>query len=184
MSRLPEFRNHIFRNTNSFTRMAEILDLKPYLSHRDWCILLGECWTVCDTIRQSRFKLRKALGTVGPVRELMTTEENAQYNNLPEVVTCYRGSDRSVLVGASWTLDQNVAKRFPITNRYKVPSPVVVTATVRKDNILAVKLDRGETEIITFSARRQSTDVVDGSSTDPHTVQTTSTQHQPKGIAA
>ncbi len=59
-----------------------------------------------------------------------------------------------------------------------------LSGRLRKDNILALKLDRGETEIITFSARRQRVDVADGSSTDLHSVQTTLTQHQPKGLAA
>jgi hypothetical protein len=160
---------------------------------------------MCDTIRHSRLKLQKALGSRGPVREMMTAEENVHFDRLPEIVTCYRGCDRSALIGASWTLDRDIANCFPFTNRYNVPSPVVVRATVKRDNILAVKLDREESEIITFSARRQSIEVADESraneifershqefmktirqkcsslpsSIEPHTV-----QHQQKGLFA
>lgn len=41
---------------------------------------------------------------------------------------------------------------FPFTHRYRVPTPVVVTARAMKNRILALKLNRGESEIITFSA--------------------------------
>jgi hypothetical protein len=91
---------------------------------------------------------------VVPLRPVMTTQENAAYDALPDTVECFRGCDRSVLTGASWSLDWEIANSFPFTNRYRAPSPVVVTARVKKDRILAIKLGREESEIITFSARR------------------------------
>jgi hypothetical protein len=35
-----------------------------------------------------------------------------------------------------------------------VPDPVLITAVVRKQHALAVLLDRGEQEVITFKAKR------------------------------
>ena len=54
------------------------------------------------------------------------------------------------MYGASWSLCKETAERFPFLNRYRVPSPLIVTATVRKNEIIALKRDRGEDEIITL----------------------------------
>jgi hypothetical protein len=60
------------------------------------------------------------------------------------------------LTGVSWSLDQHLARSFPTLNWFKVLDPVLVTAIARKENVLAVKLDREEREIITFKAMRVS----------------------------
>jgi hypothetical protein len=49
---------------------------------------------------------------------------------------------------------REVAARFPTLNRYRQAEPLLVTATVRRDRVLAVKLGRGELELVTFHARR------------------------------
>jgi hypothetical protein len=59
-----------------------------------------------------------------------------------------------VLVGASWTFNKETAKLFPTYARSRVPNPVLITATVKKADVLAVVLGREEEELITFSARR------------------------------
>jgi hypothetical protein len=132
------------RFANSFTRMGAVIDLIGEIPSKEWLAMLGDSWSDCDNIRDYRGILRNWLGTSGPIREMMTPEENAAYDALPERVTCHRGCDASAMVGSSWTLDWNVANRFPFLARYRVPSPVVVTATVKKNRILAVKLDRDE----------------------------------------
>lgn len=149
------------RFEDSYSLLGAILDfVPPYyvadraLSYADGLKLLGEHWTSCDNIREYLPVLKKVLGLYGPIRDMMSPEENTAYDALPQVVTCYRGCDSSFLTGASWTLDWEVANRFPFLNRYKVPSPVVVTARAKKERILALKLDRDEVEIITFSPRR------------------------------
>jgi hypothetical protein len=124
------------------------------LEYRDWLTLLGEEWTGFDNLRDYLPALKRLLGTKGPVREMMSAEENEAYDALPDTVKCYRGCGASVLTGASWSLDKEVANSFPFTLRYRAASPVVVTASVKKNRILALKLGREESEIITFSARK------------------------------
>lgn len=150
---LEDARNHIVRNTNSYERMGEILMLIGKLNPTDWLTLLGEWWSGCDNIGVYRKLLREWLGTDGPIMEMMTPTEQAAYAALPEMVTVYRGCGPTNLLGASWSLDHEVANRFPFFARYRTECPVVVTAKVRKSHILAVKLDRNEAEVITFSAR-------------------------------
>lgn len=58
-----------------------------------------------------------------PVPELMNEDEFWCYDQLRELVTIYRGCDQSVLTGASWGIDQEVANAVPFTFRYEVPDP-------------------------------------------------------------
>ena len=146
---------------DSFRRMEWLLACAYMTKRKDWLRLLGEEWSGCDRISRYRLELRAMLGTSGPIREMMTPEENAAYDQLPERVTCYRGCDASRLLGASWSLDRVIANSFPFRARFYAPKPVLVTAEVRKDRILALKLDRSEVEIVTFSARRVNVETAD-----------------------
>lgn len=119
-----------------------------------WLTLLGEFWTNFDDIGRHRRRLREELGTKGPLATLMTEDEVEQYGSLPDIVTCYRGCGRHNMLGASWSLERRVANSFPFTNRYRCSEPLPITGRVRKRNILAIKLDREETEIISFSVRQ------------------------------
>jgi hypothetical protein len=87
---------------------------------------------------------------------MMNAEDRTGYKDLPDRVTVYRGCSAGYLRGASWSLDQQVAREFPFKARYYSSDPVLVTATVRKEHILAIFLGRSEQEIVTFKARRVS----------------------------
>ncbi len=84
----------------------------------------------------------------------MEPAEADAYKALPDRWTVFRGCGETNLLGASWSLERETAARFPLLNRYRQARPLLVTATVRKAHVLAVKLDRQEAEIITFRARR------------------------------
>lgn len=93
------------------------------------------------------------MSELSPIREMMGPEENSAYDALPDTVTIYRGCGQANIMGMSWSLNKETANSFPHTHRYKVPDPLLVEAIVSKRKILAVKLDRDEEEVITFSAR-------------------------------
>ncbi len=44
--------------------------------------------------------------------------------------------------------------------RYRAERPLLVTASVLKRRVLAIKLDRDEAEIITFAARRTAVEML------------------------
>ena len=50
--------------------------------------------------------------------------------------------------GFSWSLSREVAMRFPFMRRYGTDTPLLLTATIRKDRAAALKLGRNEQEII------------------------------------
>jgi hypothetical protein len=155
-NRLPLAKKHVSTWTGEFEKMAEVLAFKDWLTHADWLQLLGMFWNECDNIRDYRLELRRILGTNGPLRQMMSSEENSHYDSLPDTIACYRGCDASALVGASWTRDKKTAKLFPTYTRYRAPNPVLITARVKRVNVLSVQLRRNEEELITFSARRVS----------------------------
>ncbi|MCU1252243.1 MAG: hypothetical protein JWQ49_5272 [Edaphobacter sp.] len=127
----------------------------PKLTYEDWLTLVGDQWNRCDRgISLFKSELQKALPHRGPVRHMMTGDENAAYDALPEVVTIYRGCDAASasLPGICWSLNKDVANLYPFLGRFRAKKPTVLTACVPKHWILAVKLERQEEEIITFAA--------------------------------
>jgi hypothetical protein len=120
------------------------------LSRDEWPFLLREFWIGCEGFHKCIWDLRGSLPQHGPVRTLMTSRERAAYDALPETVVIYRGQDARWEPGICWSLDRETANRFAV--RFRDRNPVVLTAKVTKRDILAVKLNRGEQEVITFSA--------------------------------
>ena len=121
----------------------------PRMDRSDWLHLVGSGWSLCDNPWRCREDLKRLLGTQGPLVEMMTGEEIVEYEKLPERVTIYRGAGKRRRMGASWTLSRDIAAKFC----YRTTKPMLYTAVARKNQILAVKLDRAEREVITFSAR-------------------------------
>jgi hypothetical protein len=138
----------------SYSRLDELLDLFAEMSYPDWLAVCGWSWTMCDNIGRARLLLRQLLPARGPVAPLMDVEGCLAWDALPERVTVYRGCGPVNMLGASWSLSRDVAARFPFLSRYRQAQPLLVTATVRRDRVLAVKLQRNEAEVITFDARR------------------------------
>ena len=155
-SSVEEANNYLVRWHDSYSVMGGVLDLRPRMDYSDWLTVVGEAWTYCDNIREHSAELRRLLGTAGPLLPMMNAEEMAAYDALPDQVTVYRGCSARYMKGASWTLDEGVAKKFTVLARFMVPDPVLVTASVRKQNILAVLRGRGEQAIVTYKARRVS----------------------------
>ena len=142
---------------NSFTRLPNIIDLAWDLKFEDWLTLLGEQWEACDNISECVDALWET-----PFPELiknplvyrnamMTAAERSALSNLPDTVTIYRGCYAHNKGGLSWTLSREIAERFPLTHRYHADGqPLLVRAAVNRDRIVAVKLDRGEEEVIAW----------------------------------
>jgi len=139
---------------DSFNRIPWLIDNWRKIEKRDWLTLLGETWEQSDGIGPNRRVLRSFMPERGPVPEMMTIDEAMAWEALPEQITVYRGCGPVNMLGASWSLSREVAARFPTLMRYRQVEPLLVTAKVRRDRVLAVKLGRGELELVTFHARR------------------------------
>lgn len=157
-----EARGHL-AYCDSYSRLPTLLDINCSLADDDFLRLLGEEWSGFDNTGHNIDHLwDTAFGwwaQNGPLTEMMTSEELDAYNALPDVVTVYRGCYRTNKWGLSWSLSKEVANEFPSYRRYCRPGeqPLLVTAKALKKNIIAVKLDRDESEIITWRPKHVST---------------------------
>jgi hypothetical protein len=147
--------------SDSFYRMHKIIDMffhKYRLNYEDWCKLIGDWWSSCDFTSLHKNTLKYLLNA--PTPEMMDEEELNVYNALPDTVTVYRGCGTKNKTGASWSLNKDVARKFPYFARYRADVPMLLTGRVKKADIVAVKLGRNEQEVISFNVRRIKTEVL------------------------
>ncbi|MEI6493098.1 MAG: hypothetical protein WCO94_11165 [Verrucomicrobiota bacterium] len=112
---------------------------------------LGEEWTGCDNISVYAGTLDRIFKTVPRVNldDMMDRKEIVAYRTLPETITAYRGAYPMNAVGFSYSLDEAVAKGFPMLNRYRIrgASPFLLSVELPK-RFCVLKADRQEQEII------------------------------------
>ena len=78
---------------------------------------------------------------------IMNDEELEVYNNLPDMVTIYRGvRDKKWFRGLSWTLSYEQAEWF--ATRFDSETSIVYEVTLPKKEIITFINDRNEDEII------------------------------------
>jgi hypothetical protein len=150
MMTFDEANTWMYRHTNSYNRLTMLFEIKHQCARTDWLRLLGEHFTCTDNVVAFIPELQAAIGKKRPVLEMMDVSELAEFNKLRDCMCVYRGCGPLNEAGICWTLDRNVAMRFPFTNRYKVADPRLITGSVQRSQIVAFKGDRKEAEIISF----------------------------------
>lgn len=143
----------MLRHANSYTRLTKLFEIKHQCEHGDWLRLLGENFTTSDNVREFILELQAAIGKKRPVLEMMDAAERGEFNKLKDSFCVYRGCGPINEAGICWTLDRNVAMRFPFQNRYTQKEPRLITGSVERLQIVALKLDREEREIISFDVQ-------------------------------
>ncbi len=151
---------------SSKERFPLLLEMANFgcLDDTDFMRLLGKWWSACDNIGESEDALWDTNAFMcwdhnGPMREMMTADELQAWEELPDTVKVYRGCYDINKWGWSWSLSKEAAKKFPLYLQHRRPGeqPLLVTARVPKRLIVAVKLDGGEPEIITWRPEHLST---------------------------
>ena len=158
--RSPEELKEALRYSDSYSRLATLIELGGVTASFEWLTMLGESWSCCDNISEymvelfdSHFGCRHPDDL--PIREMMSNDEQAEYDALPDFVTVYRGCYAPNKWGLSWSLSEEVATKFPTLSRYRMEGqPLLVRATAKKENIVALKNDRNEAEIITHRPKQ------------------------------
>ena len=154
--------DELFTFCNSFERLPTLLTLSSRIGKSEWLSLLGEHWENCDNIathmdwllKDNHFSCSKS----NTIFEMMTDDEKAKYEALPDLIIIYRGCYKSNKWGLSWTLDENIAIKFTTLNRYKMlGQAILVKAVVKKSSVIALKLGRNELEVITYRPKHIST---------------------------
>lgn len=141
---------------NSYDRARTLWALSWELPVPDWLTLLGDEWSVCDNLWRYRRQFLRILNMASPaeLQLMMTTEEREAHARLPERFVAYRGCYPHNRNGLSYTLDKDIAQRFPTLNRYRQEGQdaLLVTALTWRDKSV-LKLDRNEQEVIAIRRR-------------------------------
>lgn len=128
-------------------RLEKFATIQDHLSDQEYWKLLGEIWSDSENLWQYGPILGHLLNKNRPGREAMMDESEKEFlSKLPDEFTIYRGHQSKNKSGYSWTLSYWRAKWF--ANRFKQSGSGVAKATVKKKDIVAVLLGRGEFEII------------------------------------
>ncbi|MCR5872284.1 MULTISPECIES: hypothetical protein [unclassified Sphingomonas] len=160
---LAQGREHV-RFANSYNRLGMVIEIAWRMEDGDWMTLLGEEWTTCDNIGLLSDDLLDT--PFGDTRdepglwrnEMMTAEERAAFEALPDQLTVYRGCYRNNKWGLSWSLERDQAERFPFLHRYQQDDQaLLVRATIAKSDMVALKGDRREAEVICWRPKHIST---------------------------
>lgn len=147
---------------NSYTRLPSLIDMvsQDEIDYSTFLRLLGEVWQSCDNIGENQDLLIGALWFIPPEYQIagtehiplmMTIEEQSKLASLPERVQVFRGCGPDNKYGFSWSLDREVAAMYPLLARFYQADPILLTAAIDRKGITALKLDRGEAEVILFS---------------------------------
>jgi len=150
ISSFEDAREWIYLYSNSYSRLGDVFNIKVQVSPDDFLKLLGEFWPMIDNFFEYKEDLKKVL-PLTMCSQLMSVNELNYLKNIESEVSIYRCAEKGLNEdGLSWTLDKNIAKEFAKYNRYEKSEPILLSAKVAKTNIVAIKLDRNEFEVITF----------------------------------
>ena len=135
--------------TDSYSRIHYVM--KAYRPNdASFFKFLGEQWTSFDNLFEFRYELVNLFVRNRQYTSLMMDDDDLEfYDSLPDVIKVYRGQDASNEVGLSWSTSKEVAHNFAtMFARYRCKNPVLLSASIEKSQIFAVKVGRNESEVI------------------------------------
>lgn len=136
-------------------RLRALIDYGPAMSDEEYFKELGEIWMQMESLWQHHDDLANLLNPPNRNPELrrlmMTEEEQAVLNGLPDIVMIFRGCGSANESGWSWTLDLKQAEWF-------AARPCGLFAHGFGGLVLEGRCNRSS--IITFLARRQEDEIV------------------------
>lgn len=111
--------------------------------------LMASVYTESENLRQYQKELPKLLMSKRPKREsMMSAYERKKLKSLPNKIKIYRGFAHRNKKGWSWTIDRKKAEWFAQRFAMLDGSPKVITATVKKSDVIAYFSRRDEKEIV------------------------------------
>lgn len=114
-------------------------------------VLFNRGWASCDAVSPyTAVGILKVLNAQ-PDRgtDYLSGDCRAFYDQLPDLITIYRGAPPARRLGMAWTTDFETARQFAIGHRgIRVPGGRVYRTQIVKTDVLSVSQDRDEKEII------------------------------------
>lgn len=141
----------IFCYLNSPYQMNFLRLTYSYFSLPDLADALKHCWVSQEfpNYTERGHSLRRVVKMFKMTKDyIMSDEDKAVLDSLPDIVTVYRGQSyhSKFYPALSWTLDKDKATWF--MNRFTYNGGVLYEAKIPKEHILAYFSDTGESEII------------------------------------
>jgi hypothetical protein len=154
---IDDVRDWLRKNYGSHERLPVLLDVADdeVMNFDDWLTLLGEEWLYFDNVGIHKDRLfdlvsEMVLDIETVIPQMMCPKERVAFDALPEQIKIYRGCGPRNMFGFSWSLDREIAAKFPFMRRYSTDQPRLLTATISKSRVAALKLERGEREVVVF----------------------------------
>jgi hypothetical protein len=138
------------KKINTFLKYSHTFDDKEYWRNLAYAYILQ------DYLKLSRKKIVEIFSASREFRdELMNNEEKKYLKKLPQIVTIFRGGavseKKTGKFGISWTLDKEIAINFASKKGLLTKNEMIVHETkIQKQEIIAVFLERKESEVIWF----------------------------------
>lgn len=128
-------------------RLDALFKYASKMSDSEYWRALGWIWTDTENFYENSKDWAKAVTADRPGREFMMDEDDRElYNSLPDAITIYRGQTKDHPVGMSWTTKKEIAVWF--ARRFYNKNGVVITAKVRKKDVIACFAGRKESEVV------------------------------------
>lgn len=144
----------------SHERFPKFVEIAAMLSPEQYWKILREVWLMVEVIQPDKPKWLKLLNREVPARDhLMTQQEHEALAKLPDDIDIWRGcGHKSGVRGLSWALNREQAESFAsyacgerralLASPFHGRTPIVVEATCHRSDVLALFLQRGESEIV------------------------------------
>jgi len=135
-------------------RLEEFIKLaKVNLIDGEYWNIAGWLWTDTENQWQYLSEWQDVLSSERGQKEcFMNKKENEFLKSMPDEVEIYRGCFEGINdEGLSWTLDKSIAEMFSQHRNFKRKDDwesIILSQTVSKEDIFAVKLGRKESEVI------------------------------------
>lgn len=130
-------------------RADALLAIADDVSDDEYWELVRDVWIDTENLWQWGDRLERLLLADRPGREsMMDDDERHELEAMPPTVTVYRGCKDHNRRGWSWTWDREVAERLAKRLTFGGQQPLVLSAKVARDRIVAHFLSRGECEIV------------------------------------
>ncbi len=143
---------------DSETRLQFMLELIDERPGSEAVPVVLKFWSCCDATSDIAWILISALYEWKELEDVsfsnyLSSEARAFYDDLPDEITIYRGGNEGSWLtrGFSWTTDRGVAENFGRGLRFTNKQPRLAIGKVLKQDVLAVFVDRQESELLVDS---------------------------------
>lgn len=144
------FYRYVFLHERPY-RLNALLEIADELEDGAYWKLVRDVYQDSENVEELAAQWLPLLASNRPERAaLMTAEELASFDALPNILTVWRGAadEDELAVGYSWSLSRKVANWFAWRTAEKGHRPLLAEGAVRRSDALAYLETRGEEEIL------------------------------------